>query len=463
MPSKCENVISLKQYGPTCWFNAILMAVLYSEGSRKLLLEKSESWDKTIKVFRTLAFILKNKYLRTDNISQDYAYFDKVRPEHILKQLHQYNRKKFHELKIFRYGYYSSLYIRKIYKLLGAKVLFLDLVNDKLFYSRHNNVTRIDTSASFIIQDKPILTILKHFEDPDVIIIRMLSQGDDIDFTPYPLHYDLYYLLDNNYITEKTYNSLFRLGKNITYKDDTYTQDSVLLTNWNNMHLKKGHSITGITCEKERYVYNGWTRTTIDPNMKKTSEDIEDIEIPCEIMKFDWDIHKNTNFCLNLQKCILDTMKIDVKDLCFSFNKGRREIIYIKNTKPEGSALTYIQELEATKLAKTAKPAKPAKPSKPAKPAKICPEGKVINPLTGRCVLLKNLNKLPKTRLSYPEKECSEGKVLNPKTGKCIKIKPVKPVKSVKPVKPVKPPKVCPEGKMINPKTGRCIKIRVQK
>ena len=41
------------------------------------------------------------------------------------------------------------------------------------------------------------------------------------------------------------------------------------------------------------------------------------------------------------------------------------------------------------------------------------------------------------------KKECPEGKVLNPKTGRCIKIK-----------------KECPEGKILNPKTGRCIKIK---
>lgn len=40
MKSNCDNVISLKQYGPTCWFNSILMSLLYSDESRKLLLKK---------------------------------------------------------------------------------------------------------------------------------------------------------------------------------------------------------------------------------------------------------------------------------------------------------------------------------------------------------------------------------------------------------------------------------------
>ena len=70
-------------------------------------------------------------------------------------------------------------------------------------------------------------------------------------------------------------------------------------------------------------------------------------------------------------------------------------------------------------------------------------------------------------------KSCPEGKVLNPKTGRCIKkenlekqtkkAKPAEPAKPAKPAKPAEPPakpaiKECPEGKVLNPKTGRCIK-----
>ena len=49
-------------------------------------------------------------------------------------------------------------------------------------------------------------------------------------------------------------------------------------------------------------------------------------------------------------------------------------------------------------------------------------------------------------------KKCPEGKILNPKTGRCINIKiPKNPTKNVM-------GKKCPEGKILNPKTGRCIK-----
>ena len=132
---------------------------------------------------------------------------------------------------------------------------------------------------------------------------------------------------------------------------------------------------------------------------------------------------------------------------------------------------------------------------------KSCPEGKELNPKTGRCVKIKTPKvktpkvKTPKVKLEKVEiklepglvpepvkqvsKTCPSGKELNPKTGRCIKIKTQK-VKKVKipkvktskqkvviklePVKELEQrPKICPEGKEINPKTGRCVKIKTQK
>ena len=159
------------------------------------------------------------------------------------------------------------------------------------------------------------------------------------------------------------------------------------------------------------------------------------ISIPCELMKYNWNISNANEFCLNPKKCILD--KINPKDLCFSFNKGRRCIIYVtKNIKTQEKLIYNISKV------------------KPEKPAKVCPEEKVLNPLTNRCIKIKTINKVRKNPLSKPEKPikepklCTEGKVRNPKTCRCIKIKPIKE------------PKLCPEGKVRNPKTGRCIKSK---
>jgi penicillin-binding protein-related factor A (putative recombinase) len=54
-------------------------------------------------------------------------------------------------------------------------------------------------------------------------------------------------------------------------------------------------------------------------------------------------------------------------------------------------------------------------------PPKECPEGKVINPKTGRCINQK------------VEKQCPEGKVRNPKTGRCIQNKQEVPLREKSP------------------------------
>jgi len=459
MNNNCNNIISLKQYGPTCWFNSILMALLYSDESRKLLLEKSKKWDKKIKIYNTINYILHNKYLRTDKIYEDYIYFDKIRPEYILKELHKYNSKKFvfNPIKNKKVGFKSALYIRKLYKLLGVKVLFLDYDNytNKLYYSFYNNVKVKEISNNNIILNinfKTKKTIEKYCNDPDIIIIHI--DQNHVPYNSYPNDYNL-----NN---EKFKNILINLKnnkENINYNNNEYINDSILLSNWNNS--VGGHSIAGITCKGDKYVYNGWTRSTVDPNMKNIWEKIvrnnkifyynkflnksvyeknlpsnamvlKNSSIPCELMKFNWNPNddNDNDFCLNTKKCSLDFIST-MKDLCFSFNKGGRELIYIKKEKT--SKINIIK--------------------------KKCPDGKIINPLTNRCIKIKQINKIPKKSLSKPEKKCPDGKIINPKTGRCIKDINQNNVNIIS-KKISKPEKKCPDGKIINPKTGRCIKIK---
>jgi hypothetical protein len=432
MNKDCNNVISLKQYGPTCWFNSILMAILYSDESRKLLLKKSKKWNKKIEVLNTIKYILQNKYLRTDNIHKDYEYFDKIRPEYILKQLYNYNKKKFViDPNIHKSGFKSSFYIRKIYKLLGVKILYLDLdlKTKNIYYSLYNNI-KIESISHIIIyryEIKGYQTLVKYLKNPEIIIINPITNFDDDK-------YPSWYKITNNFSYKKFWgiSNFAGLNNEVNNNKHIFLQDSVLLANYNNN--VGGHSVAGITCKKKRYVYNGWTRTTIDPNMKSNMNNR--IKIPCQLMKFEWNVTKNKDFCLNINKCILDVM--NAKDLCFSFNKGSREIIYIK--KQADSKLNIKKNVK-------------------------CEKTKVINPLSNRCINKKTINKLPKTNLSKPEKICPEGKIINPKTGRCIKIQSVKTPNKTSPLKVVskcseKKIKECKtKNKNCNKLSGRCIKI----
>ena len=320
---------------------------------------------------------------------------------------------------------------------------------------------------------------MEKFESPDVIIINFTkSILDNI-----PGYYKV--------PTDSPFYNIVSFNDKVAIKGMNYIQDSVILSNWNRTEIG-GHSIAGIKCRDNKYVYNGWTRGTIDihlQNVNFTKEDYDkeklwvsevinkrvvyvnvknslvvdklpiggilvsdNIHIPCELMKYDWDVRKNSEFCINKKECLLDThsnksikeiINKDKNELCFSFNKGPRLLIYVNNNSKNSAGVSGND-----------------------KGVKECPEGKVLNPLTNRCINIKSINKLAKKPLSKMDKKCPEGKMLNPKTGRCIKAENflkanAKTKAKTKTNMPpgVKPePKKCPEGKVLNPKTGRCIK-----
>jgi sulfatase maturation enzyme AslB (radical SAM superfamily) len=154
-------------------------------------------------------------------------------------------------------------------------------------------------------------------------------------------------------------------------------------------------------------------------------------------------------------------------DLCFSFGKGVRSVIYVKTNK---NFKSLDDDSKSSPKKQVSIKKTDNKVDKTVKKPKECPEGKVLNPLTGRCINIKTIKKTDKKddkkddkktdktvkKTDKKKKECPEGKVLNPLTGRCIKIKAVK--KDVK--KTDKKKKECPEGKVLNPLTGRCIKIK---
>ena len=62
----CEQIPVIPQNLGTCWFNAIIMAMIYSDGLSQLIYEKAveDNWDKDEKgAFKTLMLLFMN-YIR---------------------------------------------------------------------------------------------------------------------------------------------------------------------------------------------------------------------------------------------------------------------------------------------------------------------------------------------------------------------------------------------------------------
>ena len=412
MSDFCSKVITFPQFNGTCWFNALLMTILYSQNSRKLLLKVSKKWDMRLNILKIFKDILSKKYIKTNNIDKDYDYFNMISPDYILDNLHSYKPTKFLNFNKFdTKGFNSILYIKKLYKLFGVSALMFDINNNKIFYSKYNKIKGLGKKDNKIVGTVNILSetyiknkLLKN-KNPDIIILN--------EETSKQLKYKEYYNIKENQ------KELLSSNNEIIYNDNIYILDSVILSNWN--ETKSNHVVAGITCKKDRYIYNGWSLHTIDPSKNK----IMNNKIPCELMKYKWDIKNDKDFCLNPIKCIPDFINIKNKeDLCFSFNKKPKILVYILKNKIDNSASNDKNEID-----------------------KVCPDDKILNPITNRCNKIKKIVK--KEIKKVVKKLCPDGKILNPITNRCNKIKEIK--------------KVCPDDKILNPITNRCNKIKIKK
>ena len=441
----CSRILTPKQVGPICWFMATFVAMFYSQRSRKILLEASKNWNKKKELFTLLKHVLDEKYLKVGSReSDDYKKFSDETFGKILSNLYIENNKSFpYDPKKVTGGFAPEVYIGKLYKLLNVDYKMFDysIQDNTVAYSYYNEdydllnytIKKKKMDIDFNAEEWIKVKKYKYVENNNAPPILIIKVNDNERSGLYNL------LLPSNIINDgDAKNELKSMREQIFYNGKEYNLDSVILANWN-INKYAGHAIAGITCKKNKYVYNGWTRTSMDPVMAKNITR----EIPCELMKYNWNIIKNNDFCLNTAKCIPELLrkKLKVRDLCFNFSKGRRLLIYVrKDAKQDTSTDSDINAVNS-----------PVK--SPTKSPKKCPAGKVINPKTGRCILIKNANKL-KVNPKSPKK-CPDGKVINPKTGRCILIKNANKLK----VNP-KSPKKCKEGKVINPKTGRCILIK---
>jgi hypothetical protein len=417
----CSRILTPKQVGPICWFMATFVAMFYSQRSRKLLLEASKSWDvkKGIfpifwnnrkKLFTLLKHVLDDKYLKTENReSKDYKNYKRFSDNtfgKILTLLNRIDKKSFPYIPNYiRGGFELEYYIGKLYKLLNIDYLIYDYnpADDVLLYSYLNeNLNK----ASYRIERRIIVIKVdgdrkfKYVEEdiipPPILMVIVRHEADKGNATFNS------FLFPNNTIDEGvTKENLKSMNEQIFFKGVEYNLDAVLLANWN---VGIGHAIAGITCKKKKYIYNGWTRTSMDPSMVNQ---LITRKIPCELMKYDWNVKNDGDFCLNTAKCIPEALQHQLKntDICFNFSKGTRLLIYVRKDSNHNTSAESNTNNSKSPTEKTSKSSIPdvsllntniggkcilTKKKPIVKPPKICPQGKVLNPKTGRYILIRN-------------------------------------------------------------------------
>ena len=307
-----------------------------------MLLTNNTLDKKKDKISKILNQFLKKNYIKHE-MHEDY--FKYMRPEIILKYLNFFATKE--EYKKSLTGYHFNFIIHKFIKKLNKTSINLDLYNGKLYGHLNliiEQLKNFDTYSqiyddAIIILEKIKLDKTDFTTNPDYIIVNPILQY----FNKYKyktsyqdILYHAFKVLNKEFVFDNfnidKYNIKTRgiktLKNEIVYNGDKYILDSCLIGNYN-LSSVGGHAITGITCNNNRFVYNGWLRDIYSKNKKKW---FPLKRLPCELMKLDWNIKKPDEFCINPKECKLYNIDIDKikNDLCFSFDKGPRTLIYVK-------------------------------------------------------------------------------------------------------------------------------------
>ena len=296
----CSRILMPKQVGGICWFTTAFVAMFYSQRSRKILQKASKNlkWDDAnsnspaVFVIKFFEEILNDKYMKKDMNDAEYKKLidDTFKDEtfgDILENLHTLDGTLFPFNTSNHRGYASYFYMANLYYLLKVDymVFHYNSMNDSLYGSILNN-------SLFKIDDTPKILI---------VTVGGRVSNDRINYLEGPIISD-----------DDTKGQITSMNDEILYRGRKYHLDSVIVRNFN--ETEGVLSIVGITCKKNKYVYNGLERKSRDPAMKN---------LPCGLMSHDWKIKGNEESgdrCINIHHD---------KRVCFNFSKGFRTLVYV--------------------------------------------------------------------------------------------------------------------------------------
>ena len=327
----CTDITVIPQFGGTCWFNAILTVLLYSQGSRNVLFKEAKNWDKQDSLFMLFKTILYNSHSPDDNKREKLRQIlAKIKPEAMLLKTVKRDVGIYEQFKlnkqpqnIYDYGFFTN-FIIPFLKILNLNFLDITYFSNGCILSFYKHMTyRYDTSEKKLFSDhynydnvaeKEVIDKQLEKGNPDYLILfhhELMPISLDIS-----TEYISKYISATDYITDGNLNKIKHCEDIIIFNGSYYKLDSCLLGNYNS--TSEGHAIAGITCNDNKFVYNGWN----------------DNKIPCHLFPFNWNVKKLNEFCFNptdICKLLSVDKSIDQsKDLCFSFNKGERILIYVK-------------------------------------------------------------------------------------------------------------------------------------
>jgi hypothetical protein len=382
----CSDIEVLPQYSSTCWLNALLMSLFYSQGCRAIIKAALRSTE----IDRIVSSICTKFCLPFYNK-------DPRKPEHLLKRLAEIDPYSFStnptvvsnpslptpqdttggdSIYAIR-GLLEHIY-KKPFPIIAGYVPKAHLNNRPIKYTLYDTPLNYNLYNPYLIDPlgknrKKSLYSCDNINKmrPELVVIVAANTGGAMPF------YD-----------RIPYNSTFEPYGNdkiTTIKGVRYVLSSMTFLNFNNCQIQKGHMISGITCNDAHYVYNGWTIDTLDPAIVRHLKTSQRSKYkPCKLFPYDW-MASDDDFCIANNVCELPLATTDdlQNRVCFNTKLGRflyflvREDLYNEKECPQGSIVSRISGKCIKEIVQSAKPK-----------AKIeCPPGKVISPISGKCII----------------------------------------------------------------------------
>jgi len=346
-----KELALIPQFGGTCWFNAILMVLLYSEGIRKVIYNEAFQWQsenpeelRRNKFKRFIIYMLKYNYKNPEKINKLFKN-RRVKPELLLlSYLEYYSGKKDNydketlktKLKQCDFGYYSSFINDVIYQ------LFEHTTFNIIYSFKHTSYHTKSYLGQPLEPSKPNPKILIVYNS-DLYTYEAMEYIWSLNET----FSARIQIPDNNTENKKIEN----YKKEFIFNGSKYKLNACLINNYNSSCYNPSHVIAGITYNNRGYIYNGW-------NISNDAENYEH----CPLFEKDWinDTYNKAGtrgFCLPQTDCD-GLKKINPNDLCFDFsikNKGFRVLIYVKI---DEEPLQTLQSIKTTEIEYTSASAK---------------------------------------------------------------------------------------------------------
>jgi hypothetical protein len=304
----CSRVLPIPQFNGTCWFNAALMVVLYSQGTRTLAGSKILSWasdsfasDAMHTVRRWFLRLLMLHYTGASFDVPDEAYemLSVITPSTIISKLFELDPYRFKFDVSLEEGWLSEGYI---YHLLNH------VMGIKTSIFRANRTT-VNNTARYDLFKHDLSVTATLPDDVEVLLIDPVGGKSDsvavVNSEP---------LVRGIVVSGPGSTGIIDvLGK--SFRVDCITFEAT------------NHEIAGITCNGQRFIYNGWANRTDDAAQTFVSDGSSTSSLgrPCPLFEFDW-LTSIQGFCPD-SKCSLK----NISGRCYTTNISTELIVAVRS------------------------------------------------------------------------------------------------------------------------------------